>query len=105
MRSTGRCGWLPVELTLVNDLPINTRPEKVRVWFGDTRAERSRVPDLLPRRQRVRPRGRQELLGEGGVARRVPDQDATGQSGDSVGGKPLKQLVLTLSPGPLDRPS
>ena len=25
---------LPVELTLVNDLPINTRPERVRVWFG-----------------------------------------------------------------------
>jgi len=26
---------LPVELTLVNDLPINTNPARVRVWFGD----------------------------------------------------------------------
>ena len=25
---------LPVELTLVNDLPVNTRPERARVWFG-----------------------------------------------------------------------
>jgi hypothetical protein len=28
---------LPVELTLVNDLPVNTRPERVRVWFGAQR--------------------------------------------------------------------
>jgi hypothetical protein len=26
---------LPVELTNVNDLPINTDPSRVRVWFGD----------------------------------------------------------------------
>ena len=30
---------------------------------------------------------------------RVPDQVRAGRPGDSVGGKPLKQLVLTLSPG------
>lgn len=28
---------LPVELTLVNDLPVNTRPERARVWFGTER--------------------------------------------------------------------
>ena len=28
---------LPVELTLVNDLPINTRPKRARVWFGTQR--------------------------------------------------------------------
>jgi hypothetical protein len=28
---------LPVELTLVNDLPINTRSERARVWFGTQR--------------------------------------------------------------------
>lgn len=33
----GPLRWLPVELTLVNDLPINTRPERVRVWFGSQR--------------------------------------------------------------------
>ena len=27
---------LPVELTLVNDLPVNTDPEHHRLWFGDT---------------------------------------------------------------------
>jgi hypothetical protein len=27
--------WLPVELTNVNDLPINTNAARVRVWFGD----------------------------------------------------------------------
>ncbi len=33
----GPLRWLPVELTLVNDLPINTRPERARVWFGTER--------------------------------------------------------------------
>ncbi len=27
---------LPVELTLVNDLPVNTNPDHARLWFGDT---------------------------------------------------------------------
>jgi hypothetical protein len=27
---------LPVELTLVNDLPVNNDPEHFRLWFGDT---------------------------------------------------------------------
>ncbi len=27
---------LPVELTLVNDLPVNNEPEHARLWFGDT---------------------------------------------------------------------
>jgi hypothetical protein len=27
---------LPVELTLVNDLPVNNDPEHHRIWFGDT---------------------------------------------------------------------
>jgi hypothetical protein len=32
----GPLRWLPVELTLVNDLPINTDVERVRVLFGTT---------------------------------------------------------------------
>lgn len=28
---------LPVELTLVNDLPINTQPNRARIWFGEGR--------------------------------------------------------------------
>ena len=27
---------LPVELTLVNDLPVNNEPQHARLWFGDT---------------------------------------------------------------------
>lgn len=33
----GPLRWLPVELTLVNDLPINTQPNRARVWFGESR--------------------------------------------------------------------
>jgi hypothetical protein len=33
----GPLRWLPVELTLVNDLPINTQANRARVWFGETR--------------------------------------------------------------------
>jgi hypothetical protein len=33
----GPLRWLPVELTLVNDLPINTQANRARVWFGEAR--------------------------------------------------------------------
>jgi len=33
----GPLRWLPVELTLVNDLPINTQANRVRIWFGEAR--------------------------------------------------------------------
>jgi hypothetical protein len=33
----GPLRWLPVELTLVNDLPINTQANRARIWFGQTR--------------------------------------------------------------------
>jgi hypothetical protein len=33
---SGPLRWLPVELTLVNDLPVNNEPEHARLWFGDT---------------------------------------------------------------------
>jgi hypothetical protein len=32
---SGPLRWLPVELTLVNDLPVNTEPDHARIWFGD----------------------------------------------------------------------
>ena len=31
----GPLRWLPVELSLVNDLPVNTNPSRVRVLFGE----------------------------------------------------------------------
>jgi len=33
----GPLRWLPVELTLVNDLPINTQANRARIWFGESR--------------------------------------------------------------------
>ena len=33
---TGPLRMLPVELTLVNDLPVNNEPQHARLWFGDT---------------------------------------------------------------------
>jgi hypothetical protein len=31
----GPLRWLPVELSNINDLPINTNPSRVLLWFGD----------------------------------------------------------------------
>ncbi len=62
----GPLRWLPVELTLVNNMPVDTDTSRVRIWFGDNPdLTGSRLPDLLPGRQRVRPGGGQELLGQG----------------------------------------
>lgn len=33
---SGPLRLFPVELTLVNDLPVNNEPEHARLWFGDT---------------------------------------------------------------------
>jgi hypothetical protein len=33
---TGPLRMFPVEHTLVNDIPINTEPERAHLWFGDT---------------------------------------------------------------------
>ena len=70
-----------------------------RVVWRQPGAERSRVPDLLSRRQRVRPRDRQELLGEGGVQGRVPDQVCAGQPGDSVGRQATQAARADAQPG------
>ena len=94
---------LPVELTMVNDLPINTEgPGKVLVWFGDNPGERDPgfqiyfLDDNAYGRETdksfwVKGESRAEFLIK--YAPRVPATTATG--------KPLKQLVLTLSPGPV----
>jgi hypothetical protein len=31
----GPLRWLPVELSLVNELPVNTDPRRARIWFGE----------------------------------------------------------------------
>ena len=83
---------LPVELSNVNDLPINTNPARVRVWFGDN-----------------------EGLGDPGFQIYFLDKNAFGQEEDKSfwvkGGeraeflvkadKPFKRLILHLSAGPV----
>ena len=59
---SGPLRLLPVELTLVNDLPVNTEPRARAALVRRHRKRRSRVPGLFPRRQRLRPRSGQELL-------------------------------------------
>jgi hypothetical protein len=81
----------PVELTLVNDLPINNEPERARIWFGDL--------------------GR----GDPGFLVYFLDDNAYGREADKsfwVRGraraefiiktdKPMRRAVVTLTAGPL----
>ncbi|MEO8520736.1 MAG: hypothetical protein ABI603_05190 [Acidobacteriota bacterium] len=100
----GPLRWLPVELTMVNDLPVNTEgAAKVLVWFGDNPGQGDpgfqiyflddnaygREPD---KSFWVKGESKAEFLIK--YAPTSPDAVA--------GGRPLKQLVLTLSPGPFD---
>ena len=62
----GPLRWLPVELTLVYDWPINTDSSRVRVWFGDYEGRKGPgFQMLLLRRQRLPAGRRQDLLGQG----------------------------------------
>jgi hypothetical protein len=99
----GPLRWLPVELTMVNDLPINTEgAEKVLVWFGDNPGQNDPGFQIyflddnaygreIDKSFWVKGESRAEFLIK--YAPRNPETVS--------GGKPLKQLVLTLSPGPL----
>ena len=100
----GPLRWLPVELTMVNDLPINTEgPGKVLVWFGDNPGENDPgfqiyfLDDNAYEREAdksfwVKGESRAEFL-----IKYAPAAPETARAD-----RPLKQLVLTLSPGPLD---
>ena len=89
----GPLRWLPVELTLVYDWPINTDESRVRKWYGDN-----------------------EGLHDPGFQMYFFDYNAYGQETDKsfwVKGetraefliktdRPMKRLVLTLSAGAVD---
>jgi len=89
----GPLRWLPVELTNVNDLPINTDPSRVRVWFGDNPGQ-----------------------GDPGFQIYFLDDNAYGREEDKsfwVKGRsraeflvktdrPIRRAVITLAAGPLD---
>ena len=59
----GPLRWLPIELTLLNDLPMAANPDRSRKLLGGTPP----VMAYFPGRQRVRS-GRRVVLGEGEVA-------------------------------------
>ena len=89
----GPLRWLPVELTLVYDWPINTDESRVRIWYGDN-----------------------QDLKDPGFQIYFFDYNAFGQETDKSfwvkGGsraefliktdRPMKRLVLTLSAGAVD---
>ena len=82
----GPLRWLPVELTLVNDLPVNTDVERVRVLFGTTpRFQIYFLDDNAYAKEQeffwVRGRSRADLLFK------TPD--------------PARRLKLTLGTGPV----
>jgi hypothetical protein len=89
----GPLRWLPVERTLVNDLPINTDTEKVRVWFGADPAHHD--PGFQIYFLDDNAYGREEdrsfwVKGESRAEFLIKTD------------RPMKRLVLNLSPGPLD---
>lgn len=90
----GPLRWLPVELTLVNDLPINTEgPNKVLVWFGGIPGQNDPPFQIY-------------FLDDNAFSRE--EDKAFWVRGESradfliKADRPMKRLVLTLSPGPLD---
>jgi hypothetical protein len=89
----GPLRWLPVELTMVNDLPINTDPARVRVWFGDNPGENDPGFQIY-------------FLDDNAYERE--DDKSFWVKGESRAefliktDRPMKRLVLTLSPGPLE---
>ena len=91
----GPLRWLPVERTLVNDLPINTDAAKVRVWFGDTDDTDQSDPGFQIYFLDDNAYGREEdktfwVKGESRAEFLIKTD------------RPMKRLVLKLSPGPLD---
>jgi len=85
---------LPVELTMVNDLPVNTEgPARVLVWFGDNPGQNDPGFQIY-------------FLDDNAFGREV--DKAFWVKGESRAefliktDRPMKQLVLALSAGPLD---
>ncbi len=100
----GPLRWLPVELTMVNDLPVNTEgPGKVLVWFGDNPGEGDpgfQIYFLDDNAYGREPDKSFWVKGESRAEFLIKYAPASPEKVDPS--RPLKQLVLTLSPGPLD---
>lgn len=100
----GPLRWLPVELTMVNDLPVNTEgAAKVLVWFGDNPGEGDpgfQIYFLDDNAYGREPDKSFWVKGQSKAEFLIKYAPASPDAVDPA--RPLKQLVLTLSPGPLD---
>ncbi|MCA1560382.1 MAG: hypothetical protein LC753_02960 [Acidobacteria bacterium] len=88
----GPLRWLPVELTNVYDLPINTDTSKVRIWFGDNPGQNDP--------------GFQIYFLDDNAYQREADKSfwVRGESRAEFlikTDRPMKRLVLTLTAGPV----
>lgn len=88
----GPLRWLPVELSNVNDLPINTDSSRVRVWFGDNPGLRDLGFQIYFLDDKAY--GREEdksfwVKGESRAQFMIKTD------------RPVKRLVLTLTAGPV----
>jgi hypothetical protein len=88
----GPLRWLPVELSNVNDLPINTDPSRVRVWFGDNEGQRDPGFQIyfLDDKAFGREADRSFWVKGSSRAEFMIKTD-----------RPMKRLVLTLTAGPV----
>jgi hypothetical protein len=89
---SGPFRWLPPELTLVYDWPINNQANRVRIWFGDIPPER-------------RDPGFQIYFFDDNAYDREPDKTfwVRGESEAEFlvkTDRPMKTLVLTMTAGP-----
>ncbi len=77
---SGPLRWLPIELTLLNDLPMAAHPDRSKRLLGGTPP----VLAYFPGRQRIRSR-RRRVLGEGEVAD-GSDSPGAGRADAATGG-------------------
>jgi hypothetical protein len=87
----GPLRWLPVELSNVNDLPINTDSTRVRVWFGDNEGQKDPGFQIYFLDDKAYGREADKSFWVKGSARAqfMIKTD-----------RPMKRLVLTLTAGP-----
>ncbi|MEP6918146.1 MAG: hypothetical protein ABJC89_21035, partial [Acidobacteriota bacterium] len=98
----GPLRWLPVELTLVNDLPINTDSRKVLQWFGDNPPDHQDPGfQIYFLDDNVHREADKSIWVKGESRAEFLIKYAPAGAEDRANYR-VKRLVLKLSPGPLD---
>ena len=84
--------WLPIELTLVYDWPINTDPSRVRIWFGDNPGQNDPGFQMYFFDENAFQRDEEKSFWVRGESRAEFLVKAD---------RPMKRLVLSLTAGPI----